>query len=78
MKGGDFKMKMLHMVAFALVIIGALNWGLVGLFGYNLVNMIFGAMGLENIVYVLVGASGVYLVVGHMNDCKVCSEKGKK
>lgn len=64
------------MVAFSLVIVGALNWGLIGLFGYNLVNMIFGGMGLENIVYILVGASGVYIAFGHMNDCKICSKKG--
>ncbi len=70
-------MKMLHMVAFALVIVGALNWGLVGLFGFNLVYMIFGSMpGIENIVYILVGASGVYIAFGHMTDCKICS-KGK-
>ena len=36
-------MKALHMVTFILVIIGALNWGLVGLFGFNLVSYIFGA-----------------------------------
>lgn len=69
-------MKMLHMAAFALVVVGALNWGLVGLFGVNAVTMIFGSMGLENIVYILVGASAVYIAIGHMKDCKICS-KGK-
>lgn len=69
-------MKLLHMVTFSLVIVGAVNWGLVGLFGYNLVNMVFAGMGLENIVYTLVGASGVYIAFGHMNDCKICSKKG--
>lgn len=64
------------MAAFALVVVGALNWGLVGLFGVNLVTMVFGSMGLENIVYILVGASAVYIAIGHMNDCKICS-KGK-
>lgn len=70
-------MKMLHMVAFALVIVGALNWGLVGLFGLNLVTMLLGSTGLENIVYILVGASAVYIAFGHMSDCKICSSKGK-
>lgn len=70
-------MKMLHMVAFALVIVGALNWGLVGLFGLNLVTMLLGSTGLENIVYILVGASAVYIAFGHMSDCKICSAKGK-
>lgn len=68
-------MKMLHMVAFTLVIVGALNWGLVGLFNFNLVTTILGATGLETIVYILVGASAVYLAMTHMNDCKTCSAK---
>lgn len=70
-------MKILHMVTFTLVIVGAVNWGLVGL-GYNLVNTILGAVGLaslENIVYILVGASGVVLAATHMQDCKACAKK---
>ena len=68
-------MKALHMVSFVLVIVGAINWGLVGLINYNLVNMIFGSIGLENIVYILVGIAGVYIGATHMNDCKICSKK---
>lgn len=69
-------MKALHMVAFVLVIIGAINWGLVGLFKWNLVEMLFGMDSvLTMLVYVLVGASGVYLAATHMTDCKVCSKK---
>ena len=53
-------MKGLQQVANILVIVGALNWGLVGLLNINVVHMIFGTMmGLENIVYDLVGLSGV-------------------
>ena len=53
-------MKGLQQTANALVIIGAINWGLVGLFKFNLVSAIFGSMtGLESIVYVLVGLSGI-------------------
>jgi uncharacterized protein len=70
-------MKMLHMVAFALVLVGALNWGLVALLDWNLVTMVFGSMGLEKLVYILVGASAVYIAVGHKNDCKICGGKGK-
>lgn len=70
-------MKMLHMVAFTLLIVGGLNWGLVGLFGLNLVTMLLGATGLENIVYILVGASAVYIAFGHMKECRMCSGKGK-
>ena len=69
-------MKILHMVAFALLVVGGLNWGLVALFNMNLVETIFGGIGLTNIVYILVGVSAVYIAATHMGDCKVCSAKG--
>ena len=69
-------MKALHMVAFLLVIVGALNWGLMGLFNVNLVSMVVGAWPmLERVVYILVGLSAVYIAATHMNDCKMCSMK---
>ena len=53
-------MKGLQQIANILVIVGALNWGLVGLFDLNVVHMVLGTMmGLEKIVYILVGLSGV-------------------
>lgn len=57
-------MKMLGTVAWILVMIGAINWGLVGLGGngLNLVAMIFGDSILARLVYLLVGASAVYLL----------------
>lgn len=68
-------MKTLHIAAFILAVAGGLNWGLVGLFNYNLVQSALGPLGLENIVYVLVGLSALYLGLTHMGDCKVCSSK---
>lgn len=48
-------------IALALVIIGALNWGLIGLFDLNLVSALFGEGSLlTRIIYVLVGAAGIY------------------
>lgn len=48
-------------IALALAIIGALNWGLVGLFNINLVTALFGEGSfLTRIIYLLVGASGIY------------------
>lgn len=44
-----------------LVIIGALNWGMMGFFNLNLVNLIFGA-GIERIIYGLVGLTGLYSI----------------
>lgn len=53
-------MKMVHYVALVLVIVGALNWGLVGAANFNLVDTIFGAGSmLSRVVYVLVGISGL-------------------
>ena len=68
-------MKSAHMLSFTLVVVGALNWGLVGLFDYNLVSMLFGGYPmLEQIVYVLVGVSAVYMLLTHKKDCKICSK----
>jgi hypothetical protein len=50
---------LLDVIALLLVIIGALNWGLVGFFHYNLVSTLFGP-GLERVIYVIVGLAGIY------------------
>ncbi|MFA6228273.1 MAG: DUF378 domain-containing protein [Patescibacteria group bacterium] len=58
------KMNILDWVALILVLVGALNWGLVGLFSFDLVVFLFGAMTIiSRIVYVLVGLSAVYMAV---------------
>ncbi len=57
-------MKLLGPIALLLVVIGAINWGLMGLMNMNLVATIFGAMStLSKAVYVLVGLSGLYVGV---------------
>ncbi len=53
-------MKMLPQVAYVLLVVGGLNWGLVGLLNMNLVETVLGTGALTNLVYVLVGASAVY------------------
>jgi uncharacterized membrane protein YuzA (DUF378 family) len=69
-------MKTLHMVAILLLVVGGINWGLVGLFEYNLVEMLLGGYpAVEMLVYVLVGLSAVYVLVTHKGDCKICSKK---
>jgi uncharacterized membrane protein YuzA (DUF378 family) len=59
------RLNALDWIALALLVIGGLNWGLVGLFQYDLVAAIFGGQGalLSRIVYVLVGLSAVYVAV---------------
>lgn len=56
-------MKTLYNIALTLVIVGALNWLLVGLFKFDLVATLFGSMSLlTRIVYTLVGISGIISV----------------
>lgn len=58
------KLNIVDVVAIILVVVGGLNWGLVGLFGFDLVAAIFGDMSvLSRIVYVVVGVSAVYVAV---------------
>lgn len=53
-------METIQKIALALTIIGALNWGLIGLFDFNLVAMITGNMdAISNIIYILVGIAGI-------------------
>lgn len=55
--------KGLDYTALTLVIIGAVNWGLIGVFKLDLVNLIFGNMTwISRIIYTLVGISGLYLL----------------
>ncbi|HTK59583.1 MAG TPA: DUF378 domain-containing protein [Candidatus Baltobacteraceae bacterium] len=69
----------LHMAAWVLVMVGALNWGLYGLARINLVNMLFGSWPLvERVVYILVGLGAVAMLVAGkccMRGCK-CDDGG--
>jgi uncharacterized protein len=56
-------MRIINIVTLILVIVGGLNWGLVGLFDFDLVATLFGEMSpLSRIVYILVGASALWQV----------------
>jgi uncharacterized membrane protein YuzA (DUF378 family) len=68
------KMCGLHNVCWVLVLVGALNWGLVGLFNFNLVTTLLGAWPMVvRVVYVLVGISAVCMLF-----CNKCCLKDKK
>lgn len=55
--------KCIDYTALTLVIIGAVNWGLIGFFRLDLVNLLFGNMTwISRIIYALVGLSGLYLL----------------
>lgn len=56
-------MKVVDTIALILVIVGAVNWGLIGIFNFNLVDAIFGAMSIiSRIIYTLVGISGLWCI----------------
>ncbi len=67
-------MKAMHMTAWILLIIGGVNWLLVGIFGKDLFG--FFGMGMRDvipmIVYLLVGVSALFELFTHKTSCKVC------
>jgi uncharacterized protein len=71
-------MKAVHITAFVLVVVGALNLGLVGLFDFNLIGAVFGTIPwLERLINVLIGVAAVALLATHKKDCKSCMEGAK-
>jgi len=64
------------MAAYMLLWVGGLNWGLIGLFDYNLVERLLGSWpGLVMLVYILVGLSALYIMFTHKDDCRNCGKK---
>ncbi|MDE5824235.1 MAG: DUF378 domain-containing protein [Lachnospiraceae bacterium] len=59
--------KLIDGIALTIAIIGAVNWGLIGFFDFNLVATVFGSMTwLSRIIYALVGVCGLYLICFYM------------
>ena len=59
-----YKFNLLDKITFILVLIGALNWGLVGLGNFDLVNSVFGFIPLvQKIIYVLIGLAGLNIIL---------------
>lgn len=66
-----------HKIAWVLVWVGALNWGLVGFFDFNLVDYLLGNWPMvERVVYALVGLSAVFMLF--CGSCKMCRMPGNK
>lgn len=60
-KRRENEMKIIDKIALVLIVIGAINWGLIGIFNFNLVAAIFGDMTvIARIIYGLVGISGLW------------------
>lgn len=60
-----YKLNLLDKISFLLVIIGAINWGLIGLFNFNLVGAIFGepAPIIARIIYILICIAGLNMIL---------------
>jgi len=71
------KFNILDSIALALVIIGGLNWGLVGVLNFDLVTWIFGITIISNIVYILVGLSAIYMVINLSKFKSDCGSSAK-
>lgn len=57
------RMNVFDYIVLTLVIIGAINWGLIGFFRFDLINVIFGNMTLlSRIIYAIVGLCGLYMI----------------
>jgi uncharacterized membrane protein YuzA (DUF378 family) len=67
-------MKAMHMVTFILLVIGGLNWLLVGLFSWDIGAIFGGQMAvISRIIYILVGLSAIYEFATHKSNCKLCA-----
>jgi uncharacterized protein len=68
----------LHKLTFLLLVIGGINWLLVGLFGWD-IGALFGGMDMmiSRIIYVLVGLSALYEVFNHKGSCRACSDNNQ-
>lgn len=65
------KLNVFDWITLVLIVVGGLNWGLVGLFKFDLVATIFGDMSaLSRVVYALVGLSAVYVVLSLGQLCR--------
>lgn len=60
-----YKLSFIDKLSFILVVIGAINWGLIGLFNFNLVGVLFGepANLIGRIIYIIIGAAGIYTLL---------------
>ena len=59
------------------LVIGGINWGLVGLFNYDVVAALFGPMSvISRLIYILVGLSALMLLIGYCKRCPKCNKTG--
>ncbi len=68
--------RIMNAIALTIVIIGAVNWGLIGFFGFDLVAALFGDMSaFSRVVYALVGLAGLYSILFYKRLTMDCEAK---
>ena len=61
-------------ITYTLVLIGALNWGLIGAFDFDLVSFLFGEMtAISRILYTIIGLSAIGYLIASFNENKDCA-----
>ncbi len=71
-------MKAVHMLTFLLLVVGGLNWLLVGIFGWDIGELFGGQTALvSRIIYILVGLAALFELVTHKSSCKNCGTDKK-
>ena len=69
-------MKALDVIVTVILLVGGLNWGLMGFFGFNLISMLFGeATAITRVIYALVGLSALYEIGGFAFGYKGIQER---
>lgn len=73
-------MKIANIIAYVLVIVGALNWGLFGLFNFNLVSFVFGGARVMGsiVIYSLIAVAALWLIISpFMTEGKLALTRGE-
>ena len=65
-------MKATHTVAFILLVIGGLNWLLIGLFNWGVADLVGGTI--AKWIYILVGLATIYVIFTHKKTCTMCEK----
>lgn len=79
-------MKVLNYISLILIVIGAINWGLVGFFNFNLITYLFANEMAQRVIYAVVGLAGLWSLsffakAHHLchccSECSCCGKSGK-
>lgn len=73
-----YKFNLLNKIGFILLIVGGIDWGILGLTNFNCIGFIFGRGAIARIVYMLVGASAILMLTFIVRTSKIYKPKEKR